>query len=98
MSLPLNFHPLVAGELDADYQWYEQRQAGLGKEFLDEVGRVLAEIGANPARFGFAERDIRAGLLNRFPFAIYYRVGASRIRVLAIYHTSRDSSGWQGRS
>ena len=98
MTLPLNFHPLVPGELDADYQWYEQRQTGLGQEFLDEVGRVLAEIVANPARFGFAERDIREGLLNRFPYAIYYRVIRNRIRVLAIYHTSRDPLGWQGRS
>jgi plasmid stabilization system protein ParE len=98
VKLPLSLHPLVPGELDADYRWYEQRQTGLGGDFLDEVARVLAEIVANPARFGFADRDIREGLLNRFPYAIYYRVLRDRIRVLAVYHTSRDPSGWQGRT
>lgn len=98
MSLPLRFHPLVQPELDQDFQWYEQRLAGLGREFLDEVDQVLAEIVANPARFGFAERDIREGVLQRFPYAVYYRVRPNHIRILAVYHTSRDPSGWQART
>jgi plasmid stabilization system protein ParE len=58
---------------------------------------VLAEITANPAHYGFADAGIREGLLTRFPYAVYYRVLADRIRVLAVYHTSRDPSGWQTR-
>jgi plasmid stabilization system protein ParE len=98
MTLPLEFHPAVRGETDNAHNWYEQRRPGLGRHFLDEVERVLAEITANPARFGFADADIREGLLNRFPYAIYYRVLTNRIRVLAVYHTSRDPSGWQSRT
>jgi len=97
VTLPLNFHPLVYGAVDNAYHWYQQRQKGLGREFLDELDRVLADIVANPARFGFAERDIREGLLHRFPFAIYYRVLRDRIRVLAVYHTSRGPVGGQSR-
>ena len=98
MTRPLSLHPLVHDEVDSGFRWYELRQTGLGREFLDEVGRVLAEIMANPARYGFAERDIREGLLNRFPYAVYYRVRPDGIRVLAVYHTSRDPSGWQSRA
>lgn len=98
MSLPLDFHPAVRDEIDDAHDWYEQRRTGLGSDFLDEIQRVLAEITANPARYGFADGDIREGLLNRFPYAIYYRVLAHRIRVLAVYHTSRDPSGWQARN
>jgi plasmid stabilization system protein ParE len=65
---------------------------------LDEVQRVLAVIAANPARYGFADADIHEGPLNRFPYAVYYRVLADSIRVLAVYHTSRDPSGWQART
>ena len=97
MSLPLDFHPAVRGEVDDAYDWYERRRHGLGRDFLDEVQRVLAAITANPDRFGFADGDIREGLLTRFPYAIYYRVLVDRIRVLAVYHTSRDPSGWQVR-
>lgn len=97
MSLPLDFHSAVRGELDDAYGWYEQRRTGLRRDFLDEVERALAEIAINPSRFGFAEADIREGLLNRFPCAIYYRVLVGSIRVLAVYHTARNPSDWQAR-
>ncbi len=97
MSLPLEFHPAVRGEIDDAHDWYEQRRHGLGASFLDEVQRVLGEITANPALFGYAEADIREALLNRFPYAVYYRELADRIRVLAVYHTARDPSKWRSR-
>lgn len=98
MSLPLDFQPAVRDEIYCAHDWYEQRKAGLGGEFLDEVQRVLAEITANPARYGFADGDIREGLLHRFPYAIYYRVLADRIRVLAVFHAARDPARWQTRT
>lgn len=98
MSLPLDFHPDVRREVDRAYRWYEGHQPGLGTDFLDAVEHVLSEITANPARYGFAENDIREGLLTRFPFAVYYRVLPDRIRILAVYHTARDPSGWQSRN
>lgn len=98
MSLPFDFHPTVRNEIDDAHTWYEQRKPGLGGDFLDEVQRVLREIAGNPARYGFADGDIREGSLNRFPYTIYYRVLPDRIRVLAVYHAARDPSGWQSRN
>lgn len=97
MSLPLDFHPAVRDEINDAHDWYEQRQPGLGGAFLDEVQRALAAIGVNPARYGFAEGNIREGPLKRFPYAVYYRVLVTRIRVLAVYHTSRNPAGWRSR-
>jgi toxin ParE1/3/4 len=98
VTRPLRFHPAVRGEVDDAYQWDEQRGAGLGREFLDEVGRAPDEIAANPSRFGFAEADIREGQLKRFPYAIYYRELSDHIRVLAVYQTARDPAGWPARN
>lgn len=97
MNLPLDFHPAVRDEISDAYDWYEQRRPGLGSDFLDEVQRALVAVAARPARYGFADGNIREGPLTRFPYAVYYRVFANRIRVLAVYHTSRDPSGWQSR-
>lgn len=97
MSRRFSFHPLARTEAVDARRWYQNQQPGLGVEFTEELDRVLAEIEANPARFGFAEGDIREGLLDRFPYAVYYRVRRNRIRVLAVYHTSRDPAGWKNR-
>jgi plasmid stabilization system protein ParE len=97
LSLPLDFHPFVRDEINDAYEWYERRRIGLGVDYLNEVERVLAEISSNPARYGFVEADVREGMLKRFPYAIYYRVMTDRIRVLAVYHTSRAPSGWKRR-
>jgi toxin ParE1/3/4 len=98
MSLRMDFHPAVREDIDNAHDWYELRRPGLGSDFLDALERELAEITTNPARYGFADGNIREGLLTRFPYAIYYRALADRIRVLAVYHTSRNPSGWQSRA
>jgi toxin ParE1/3/4 len=98
VTLSFSFHPSVRDEVDEAYRWYEARKVGLGDDFVAATDQVLAEIATNPQRYGFADLDIREGLLTRFPFAVYYRVLANQIRVLAVYHTSRHPSGWQSRS
>ena len=98
MSLPFSFHPAVRGEVDEAYRWYESRQPGLGSDFLDAVAEAQALIADNPALYGFAEGDIRAARLKRFPYALYYRVLNDRIRVLAVYHTARNPITWQSRT
>lgn len=98
MMWPLEFHPAVHREVADGFHWYEQRQAGLGTHFLDELERVYAAIRGNPARFGFAYGDVREGLMTRFPYAIYYRVLTNRIRILSVFHTARDPARWQGRT
>jgi len=98
VSLLLEFHPAVREELDDEFRWYEKQSPGLDVDFLLEVEQVLAQIAANPTRHGYADGEVRMGLLNRFPFAVYYRVLSDRIRVLAIFHSSRDPYIWQSRN
>ena len=96
--MKLDFHPSVGGEVELAYRWYENLRPGLGDEFILEVGRVLSEIEANPARFGFADDRHRVGQLRRFPYAIYYRDLPVRPRILAVQHTSRSSAAWKSRN
>lgn len=98
MSLPHEFHRAVYVEIDTAYQWYKQQSARAAREFLDEVEAVLTLIAAHPQRYGFAAADIREATLSRFPFAVYYRELPDRIRVLSVFHTSRDPNIWQSRS
>ena len=98
MTPPLSFHPAVRDEVDEAYRWYEARRTGLGDDFLAAMDQVLADIVANPQRYGLVSDDVREAPFTRFPFAVYYRVLPDRIRILAIYHTSRNPRGWQSRA
>lgn len=84
-------------EVSEAREWYERHRAGLGDQYLEQLERVLSSISENPEQFGLVERDVRVAILKRFPYAVYYRLLEDRIRVLAIYHVSRDSSAWLSR-
>jgi toxin ParE1/3/4 len=97
MSVSLDFHPEVYPEVDHAHRWYETRRPGLGRDFLDAVEVVVAEITANPQRYGVIEDDVRAAPIGRLPYALYYQVLPDSVFVLGVLHTSRDPSVWQGR-
>jgi hypothetical protein len=44
-------HPEVPQELEAAALWYEQRQPGLGSDFLEEYQATLARILTQPERW-----------------------------------------------
>jgi toxin ParE1/3/4 len=98
VKLPLEFHPAVTNEIVNAHKWYEHRRAGLGKDFLNEVQRKLAKISLDPAQYGFADDDVRECQLTGFPFAIYYQARVDCVRIIAVFHTSRDPSRWQLRT
>jgi plasmid stabilization system protein ParE len=37
---------------------------------------------------------VRRMIVSRFPYAVFYRVEADRIVVLAVLHTARDPESW----
>lgn len=77
MSLRLVLRRIAQRELDEAADWYEERCAGLGREFIEEIDATLACVSAYPEQFAFVHRDIREALVRRFPFAIYFRSSCS---------------------
>jgi plasmid stabilization system protein ParE len=43
-----------------------------------------------PEMFARCHGDVRRVIVSRFPYAVFYRVEAERIVVLAVLHTARD--------
>jgi plasmid stabilization system protein ParE len=78
-------------------RWYEARRAGSGRALVAEVDATLAQIRAMPMRFPEVMPGVRRALTNKFPFAVYFRIGDSRVIVIVVIHTSRDSEAWQQR-
>jgi plasmid stabilization system protein ParE len=90
-------HPEADDELEAAALWYEERQPGLGNDFLDEFERTLRRIVLEPDRW----RKIRGGSrklnFHRFPYAIVYDVRADALYVKAVMHLRRRPFYWLRR-
>ena len=98
MSLRLVFQAGVCNEIDQAYHWYEGQREGLGEEFLAEVQRVLDRIEENPEIHAPIYQTVRHVSVRRFPYAVYYRIEAARIAVIAVHHSKRDPRSWQSKA
>jgi plasmid stabilization system protein ParE len=97
MSWELAFHPDVEDEVRGAYQFYENRQAGLGDDFLAALEAAYAVLQTRPEQHQILEQDIRHSRLRRFPYAVYYRIVTDRVEVIAVHHGSRDPNQWRSR-
>lgn len=84
------YHPAASRELRASILFYENRVPGLGEQLLNEVEASVGLIGEHPERFTVVSGAVRRMLLPRFPFGIYFRNQGKVLRVLAVYHHSRN--------
>ena len=98
MSLPVSFRAPARAEYDAAVSWYEQARPGLGSDCEAEVQAVLDTASATPDRYPVADGDVREAPVRGFPYCVYYRVRLGKLIVVAVYHQSRDPSGWRGRT
>ena len=98
MSLPLALRPEAEDDIAEARDWYDGRQAGLGRDFVAEADATLARVEAMPTVFRPVRGDVRRVKLARFPYLVYYRPLVDRIEVLAVVHGRRDPSVWQGRA
>lgn len=77
-------HPEAEQELEAAAVWYEERQPGLGDDFLDEFERTLHRIVAEPGSWRTIRGVNRKLNFHRFPYAIVYSPRADIICIKAV--------------
>lgn len=83
--------------------WYDDRQPGLGDDFLNAYAAALDVIEQQHEQFPLMEtirsrREIRRCLLKRFPYAIVFEVRKDELVVLAVAHASRKPNYWRRRT
>lgn len=89
--------PQVDLDIAAAFDWYEQEQAGVGREFLDELRATYDRVAEGPLKYPSLRSGIRRALVRRFPYAVYFAVEGEMIVMLAVLHVSRDPGEWQRR-
>lgn len=93
--------PEVEQDVAEAAKWYEERQTGLGAQFVEEVIRVWDSLSENPllpAR-RHPRKNIRWRYPERFPYRIIYEVldAEKTVVVAAVIHAARHERHWQRR-
>jgi toxin ParE1/3/4 len=94
MTYPIRLLPEAIDEFDAAAEWYEQKRAGLGIDFVARVREVFQRIAKNPRMHGVVYLDVRKAVVKRFPYVVLYRQDQKEILVIAVFHCSRNPAIW----
>jgi plasmid stabilization system protein ParE len=97
MAVEVNFHEAASAEFEAAFDWYYLRSEFVASKFVEEVSHAIAMISDGPKRWRKSTRDTRRFVLERFPFAIYFRELPSGVQVLAVAHGHRKPGYWKNR-
>ena len=90
MSYTLIVRKLAEQDIDKGYQWYEERREGLGEEFLLCIDACLNMIVRNPFIYQIRSDSIRLGLVERFPYGIFYKIAQDKVIILAAIYLGRN--------
>ena len=82
----------------AAFRFYEDRSEGLGERFRDYLGIALALVQRRPEHAPVVYRELRRKLVERFPYAVFYRHYPGVIYVVAVMHVRRSPASWKRRT
>ncbi len=98
MTYHLLIRPEAESDLAAAYRWYENKDAGLGEEFLRAVEASLLGIQKNPQTHQKIYKEIRRALTKRFPYGIFYLIDSDTVSVIGVLHARRNPAVIKARS
>jgi hypothetical protein len=67
MAAKLILAPEAEQDIGEAYNWYEQRRAGLGEEFLGCIDACIQSICRSPETFSIVFQDYRRAMVRRSP-------------------------------
>jgi plasmid stabilization system protein ParE len=96
VSRRVSFRPEAEAEALETRDWYEGRRRGLGAEFRAALEETIERLADNPMQFRLVRGETRRAILNRFPYAVYFRQDGNDVVVLAV-HGRQNPRRWQSR-
>lgn len=89
MLYSINITPTALDDLQKGFDFYNNRVANLGFRFSDEVGNALEAVAKNPSRYPFRYQNVRAKIVAKFPYLIFYTINEVNfsVEVLRIFNT-----------
>lgn len=92
--LPLAVLAAAAFEMDAAFAWYEQRQPGLGTDFIRACDAAFSAIARVPLAYREVRPRVRRTLLRRFPYMVFFVAESERVVVIGVVHVRQSPDVW----
>jgi plasmid stabilization system protein ParE len=79
-------------EIAISWEWYEERQNGLGDRFVEEIIARIRDIEKTPERYPTRYKSYKEVAVPTFPFLIIYKVIKTKryIRIVSVFHTPQS--------
>ena len=99
MNYKVKLHPLANLELIDTFQYYEERQVGLGRRFLKAYQEKTKFLADNPEACELVFNKLRRAVIKPFKYNIVYQIDATAkiIVIMAVMHGSRSPKRWKNR-
>ena len=92
--LPVLILASAAFEMDAAFSWYEDRQLGLGTDFLRSCDATFSALARAPQAYREVRPRVRRAFLRRFPYLVFFTVEEARIVILGVVHVRQSPDVW----
>ena len=91
MPYTINLTPTAVEDIQTAMDYYNSRSPNLGFRFTDEVDNSLQAIAKMPEAYGYRYKNVRAKLLYKFPFLIFFIIDDNKfnVEVLRVFNTSQ---------
>jgi plasmid stabilization system protein ParE len=98
VSYSLEIRPDALSDIAEAAAWYDEREPGLGGEFVGAIREAIRNLSSNPLAHRVRNRrNVRWFLPSRFPYRVVYRVQGELITVIAVLHEARHDRHWKER-
>jgi len=84
-------------DFDNSYEYYFDESPKVADTFFQRINISLENIKKSPNSFPLVHKTLRKYTVSKFPFVIYYQIEDVSIKVIAIFHTSRNPKIWNER-
>ena len=95
--MKLEFHPDANSELLESANSYLALSVRLGLDFGEKFQIALDKIVSNPKAWPVYKKATRRVRLQRFPYAVIYKIRKADIFIVAVMHLHRNPKYWQYR-
>jgi len=97
MARSVRYHPDFDSDVLAAAEWYDERQLGLGSDFVVRVQNATLALIADPARRSAVDYGLRYWPVERYPYVVFYDFTDAEVLLLGVMHTSQQPDKWNSR-